>query len=369
MKKTALYQSILRLARWYQEHHRTLPFRDINNPYLIWISEIMLQQTQIKNMLPYYQRFIKNFPTMDALSKISDEEILSYWSGLGYYRRAFHILRSVQEIISKHNGIFPSSYKILLTLPGIGQYTAGAIMSFAYRQPYPILDGNIKRILCRVNQNNHTSQLWRMSAKLVKWVYLWGYDISRFNQALMDLGSLICQPKNPICVQCPLQSICLSYKWKTQDLYPLKKSILISTHQYVLLVPYAFEKGGFLYFLSKSKDDLLKFVWNFPMVRIDPKEKNIERYTMSHIRKIFSDLLFLKISKKKIHFLGLLDHSITHNKLKIFSFVLDIGKSYDTQKMTHETALKSLGYSSILKKSLFLFKRLSKIKTIETTSV
>ncbi len=214
--KTRKFQG--RLLRWYEAHRRALPWRQNPTPYRVWISEIMLQQTQAATVVPYYDRFLKRFPDMKSLARASEHEILELWSGLGYYSRARNIHKAAKLIIKEHGGIFPSENKTIRTLPGVGRYTAGAICSLAFNQPEPVVDGNVRRVLCRLNGIKGRvpeSRYWsQMSALLPRG------EASSFNQAVMELGAIVCAPLRPICSHCPVRDFCRAKKLGIQSASP-----------------------------------------------------------------------------------------------------------------------------------------------------
>ncbi|MFQ3610393.1 MAG: A/G-specific adenine glycosylase [Fimbriimonadales bacterium] len=201
------------LLDWFQHHQRTLPWRGVDDPYYVWVSEIMLQQTQVATVIPYFERFIQRFPTVQALAEAQLDEVLKYWEGLGYYSRARNLWRSAQQIVA-NGGELPRSVDRLRELPGIGAYTAGAIASIAFNLPEPLVDGNVTRVLARLlwlkgNLKSGKAQklLWQIARQLVD-----PQCPGDFNQALMELGSTVCLPALPNCAQCPVQSLCSAYQ-------------------------------------------------------------------------------------------------------------------------------------------------------------
>lgn len=211
------------LINWYSQSKRDLPWRKTNNPYYIWISEIMLQQTQVNTVIPYYENFIASFPTINALANAPIEKIYKCWEGLGYYSRARNLQIAAQMIMEKHNGIFPNSYETILTLKGIGPYTASAIASIAFQIPKGVVDGNVLRILSRVDNNYENIALEKTKKAYQNRMneLIFKDDPSSFNQALMDLGAMICKPKNPHCEKCPIKTHCLAFKNNKQNILPI----------------------------------------------------------------------------------------------------------------------------------------------------
>jgi len=195
------------LLRWYDRRRRDLPWRRTRKPYAIWVAETMLQQTQVKTVIPYYGRFLEAFPTIEALAKSRRERVLTLWSGLGYYRRAQNLQSAAKIIIREHCGKLPRDWRALRALPGIGDYTAGALMSIAFQRRYPALDGNARRVLTRLFGLATEHELRRVAAELVP-----SSHPGEFNQALMELGSTGCLPRKPLCPKCPVAACCAARK-------------------------------------------------------------------------------------------------------------------------------------------------------------
>lgn len=215
-----------RLLKWFQVHARDLPWRRTKDPYAIWVSEVMLQQTQVATVIPYYQRFLERFPTVTDLAEADEQQILKLWEGLGYYRRARQLHRAAQEIVERFGGTFPRSLEDTLSLPGIGRYTAGAITSIAYDAPNPILEGNTIRLLSRLSRlridpTSRDAQrfLWDFAAWL-----LTRNGSGAFNQALMELGNLVCRPQSPACGDCPVATLCPTFAERLQSEIPRPKN-------------------------------------------------------------------------------------------------------------------------------------------------
>ncbi len=211
------------LIKWFEENKRNLPWRRTKDPYKIWISEVMLQQTVSKTVIPYYRAFLKKFPTAKSLSKASKNDLMPLWAGLGYYKRAESLLTAAGEISRRRR--FPESYKELLRLPGFGPYTARAVSSLAFQEPVGVLDGNVIRLLSRFH--GLSVKWWKAAQrrKLQSLADLWvqGQNPAVINQALMEAGSLVCAPRNPHCRICPLQAKCQAFKAGSQGILPLKR--------------------------------------------------------------------------------------------------------------------------------------------------
>ena len=214
------------LLDWYSANKRLLPWRETGDPYKIWVSEVMLQQTTVQAVVPYYEQFVRRFPTVEELAAGSVDEILALWSGLGYYRRARLMHRAAQEI-SGTGGQFPSSYRDLMDLPGVGKYTAAAVASMAYNEVVPVLDGNVERVLSRrlgmsEDPKKSSSRQVLFAAALV---LLDPMRPGESNQALMEIGATICRPRRPKCGVCPLNLNCKAFEAGDQERYPLSAGV------------------------------------------------------------------------------------------------------------------------------------------------
>ncbi|MBL8953884.1 MAG: A/G-specific adenine glycosylase [Myxococcaceae bacterium] len=213
------------LLRWFDLHKRDLPWRGQRDPYAIWVSEIMLQQTQVSTVIPYYRRFLKRFPTVRALSAAALADVLGQWKGLGYYSRARNLHRAAQAIVAEHGGELPRTAAGLRELPGFGRYTSGAVASIAFGEEAPIVDGNVARVLSRVRaieglpgDKAREQRLWAEAAELVK-----GERPGTLNEALMELGATVCLPKAPLCLLCPVSAHCVALKTGRVDELPPAK--------------------------------------------------------------------------------------------------------------------------------------------------
>lgn len=224
MGECATLQSAL--LGWFKLHRRTLPWRTVRSPYRTWVSEVMLQQTQVATVIPYFDRWMKAYPNVAALAAARESDVLKLWEGLGYYSRARCLLRAARVITDEHAGKIPRDLPSLLQIPGVGRYTAGAIASIAHHQPAPVLDGNVMRVLCRVRDLPGDprkpplhEQLWALAAQLAT-----HQDPASINESLMELGALVCTPKKPRCSTCPLAAQCRALKNGTVDMRPSPKA-------------------------------------------------------------------------------------------------------------------------------------------------
>lgn len=228
------------LLHWHQHHNkRTMPWKGEKDAYKIWLSEIILQQTRVEQGLAYYNKFIATYPNIQSLAAAKDDDVFKLWEGLGYYSRCRNLLHAAREIVEKHNAIFPAKYEDILSLKGIGNYTAAAIASFAYNQPYAVLDGNVYRVLSRVfaidlaiDSNKGKKYFAQLSQELID-----THKPALYNQAIMDLGATICKPQQPICDACPLQKMCTAYRQNSISKYPFKeKKLTVTTRWFYYLI-------------------------------------------------------------------------------------------------------------------------------------
>ena len=214
-----------RLLAWYDRHGRkALPWQRSRDPYRIWVSEIMLQQTQVATVIPYYERFLKRFPDIQTLARAKLDSVLHHWTGLGYYARARNLKKAAQKIVREHDGQFPRDIEAVAELPGIGRSTAGAILAFAFGQRHPILDGNVKRVLTRLHamaapvaQRETDATLWNLAD-----LYTPRTRIAEYTQAIMDLGATLCRPRKPDCPACPLRRDCVAYALGEPEKFPVR---------------------------------------------------------------------------------------------------------------------------------------------------
>lgn len=260
------------LLGWFDRQKRQLPWRQTSDPYAIWISEIMLQQTRVETVIPYYERFLLRFPGVTELAQADLEEVLSLWSGLGYYRRARLLHRAAQQIVEKHEGRFPQKWKEALALPGIGRYTAGAILSIAYGEEQPVVDGNVQRVLSRlflledpVGSKELDRACWSIAQEWVQ-----GERPGDLNQALMELGALLCVPQKPACLLCPLRQGCSAAAYARPEEYPRPRA---QTKQTPLTVCWALvRRRGRLLLLQRPDEGLFAGLWELPGLYLDGEE-------------------------------------------------------------------------------------------------
>jgi A/G-specific adenine glycosylase len=253
-----------RLLRWYRAHRRALPWRETSDPYAVLVSEVMLQQTRVAAALPYYTRFLQRFPTFQDLAAARVDDVLAVWSGLGYYGRARRLHQAARLIVRRHNGAFPSEPHAVRELPGVGRYTAGAVLSIAFQQPEPVVDGNVSRVLSRlhgiegdVRSGPVSRQLWEAAEVLLD-----RKQPGDFNQALMELGATLCLPGRPDCSTCPLRSECVACAQSRQDELPTPQPRRRA--QVVQAASVLLRRGRRVLLVQRREEGVLQGLWEFP---------------------------------------------------------------------------------------------------------
>lgn len=323
------------LLAWYHENKRRLPWRDPlrADPYVVWVSEIMLQQTRVEAVIPYFERWMRLFPDVRALAGASEQEVLNAWEGLGYYSRARNLHKAAKIVVDQHNGEIPRDLDELRKLPGIGRYTAGAIASIAFNMDVAALDGNIKRVYARlfdvsepVDSPAGEKILWKLADENVP-----KGQAGDYNQALMDLGATICVPKNPRCLICPVMELCKARENGTQEQRPVMKPKKEVPH-YVYAAGVVIKRGKVLLAQRPSKG-LLGGMWEFPNGRVngDPAKELAKALKMGY-------KLRLRVKRggsvQTREALGVVQHAYTHFKVTVHAFHCEL------ISMPHATNLK-----------------------------
>ncbi len=314
MKHEKQYAPIQRaLLDWFAENAQDLPWRRTKDPYAIWVSEIMLQQTQVQTVVPYYERFLNRFPTVAHLACARLDTVIKLWEGLGYYSRARNLHEAAKKIVTQFGGRLPAAREQLLTLPGIGRYTAGAIASIAFGRREPLVDGNVTRVLCRVfriqgNPKEVTIQkrIWALAETLVP-----DGQAGQFNQALMELGREVCRPRNPDCENCPLNRLCEARQHGEQNSLPVrtrKKPLPF----YTVAVGVIYRSGRILIDKRKS-EGLLGGLWEFP----GGKKQRGESLEAALRREVREEL---GITVRVGRLLAVVDHAYSHFRVRIHAF-------------------------------------------------
>ncbi|QSQ17354.1 A/G-specific adenine glycosylase [Myxococcus landrumensis] len=271
MTPTAAHLASIRtpLLGWYDRNKRDLPWRRTKDPYAIWLSEVMLQQTQVSTVIPYWERFLARFPTVLALASAPLDDVLAGWKGLGYYSRARNLHRAAQEIVSRFGGKLPSSAEDLLSLPGFGRYTSGAVASIAFGEEAPLVDGNVARVFSRLfevegppGDREREATLWELATLLVK-----GERPGDFNQSLMEHGATTCRPENPLCLLCPVRDACGAFRAGRVDELPPAK--VRATPKKLTLALAVWSHADTLLFARRADSGLFGGLWELPAAEVD----------------------------------------------------------------------------------------------------
>jgi A/G-specific adenine glycosylase len=329
-----------KLLGWFRRHQRDLPWRRTRDPYCIWLSEIMLQQTRVATAIPYYERFLETFPSVRALAGAEEEEVLRLWAGLGYYSRARNLQRAAREIVARHGGEFPREFAAALALPGIGNYTAAAILSIAHGAAHAVLDGNVARVIARLEairgdlrEGNRWRALQTSAGRLL--------DISHagdWNQAMMELGATVCTPRAPDCAGCPVAESCRARKLGLAEALPEKRrkrtteKIHLAAAVYldpkgktVLLAPAPGKKASSKKAKQKTEPDgtlsaLFSGLWHFPAVAV---RKNVRTELRRFLQTSGGAAL---ASGAKWIALPPLRHAVTYREITITAFLVRVEK-------------------------------------------
>jgi A/G-specific adenine glycosylase len=336
----------LRLLRWYDKNKRDLPWRKTKDPYAIWVAETMLQQTQVKTVIVYYERFLKFFPTVRALARAPQQQVLRVWSGLGYYRRAENLKRAARQLVRRHEGKVPRIYDELRSLPGIGNYTTGAVLSIAFQQRYPALDGNARRVLSRLFNLTNDKDLHARAIQLI--------PPSRpgdFNQSLMELGATLCTPRAPNCPVCPVTLACaarprihLRARATNQ-----RESVLRNVIWPLAIV----RRRGRILLHHRSTKGLLAHLWELPGGEVAQRSK-----PEAALRR---ELGLLSADLSRPRWIGEFRHSITYRRIRAPIYLFDYcsaGKIHLPSRRWRWTRRSELGnypMSSMTRKALRVF--------------
>ena len=302
-----------RLLAWAETSLRDLPWRQVRDPYRVWVSEIMLQQTRVETVIPYYLHWLKRFPTIASLSQAELGEVLKAWEGLGYYARCRNLHRAAGMVMSKHDGHLPADREALLSLPGIGPYTVGAILSLAFGQDAAVLDGNVRRVFSRLfaisdspSAPETRERLWSLAEELVP-----AGQAGRFNEALMDLGATVCTPRGPSCGLCPLNAVCQGYESGDPESYPPRKRRLPTPHYNVTAG--VIWRDDLLLLAQRPLDGLLGGLWEFPGGKQEPGETLHECL----VRELREELdIEVEVGEK----ITVVRHAFTHFRITVYAF-------------------------------------------------
>lgn len=345
-----------KLILWYEENGRSLPWRSTQNPYYIWLSEIILQQTRIEQGMSYYHRFVETFPTVNDLAAASEQEVLKLWQGLGYYSRARNLHKAARYIVDKLDGIFPTSYELILSLPGVGKYTAAAIASFAFQLPHPVIDGNVYRFISRlygIDIPIGTDQAFRFfEAKLIQLI-----DTKRsgqFNQALMDFGSLYCKPVNPDCDHCVFYQECVARRQRRVEFLPIKKSKTQVRDRwfYYFVLEWLDGDKEMTLMHCREKGDIWQGLYEFPLLE---KQQRINEKELSKESNSFLEQFGLKMLRN-VDIVALAPHKLSHQTIHatFISLKIDSKVPKNTEKYApiEWEKIKSLPVSRLIDRYL-----------------
>ncbi|MEM6281282.1 MAG: A/G-specific adenine glycosylase [Chloroflexota bacterium] len=302
------------LLAWYWQNAADLPWRSNRDPYRVWLSEVMLQQTQIETVKPYYAKFLAAYPTVHDLAAAPLDNVLKLWEGLGYYSRARNMHRAAQRVAHEMDGQFPQTAEGLQALPGVGRYTAGAVASIAYNEPAPVLDGNVIRVFTRlydiaddVTQTATKNHLWQLAEDLVPDEHPGDY-----NQALMELGQTHCRPKNPNCGACPVQAQCAAFANGTQSERPVKRKKAPTPH-YDVAAGMVWNEAGQVLIAQRPLDGLLGGLWEFPGGKQEPGETLPEC-----LKRELREELAMEVDVGEVF--AVVKHAFTHFKITLHAF-------------------------------------------------
>lgn len=347
------------LVAWYQPTARPLPWKAIKNPYFIWLSEIILQQTRVEQGLPYYLKFTKKYPTVVDLAQAPEDDVFKLWEGLGYYSRARNLHAAAKHIVAEHKGVFPTTYKDIRALKGVGEYTAAAVASFAYALPYAVVDGNVYRVLSRFFgiATPIDSTPGKKEFRLLADALLEEKQPALYNQAIMDFGATMCMPKNPLCSICPLQARCQAWDTKSVGELPVKSKKIKKRPRYFYYL--LINHGEQVYVRKRPEGDVWAGLYDFPLielgqlfegmflmeplaqtafweVNIAPKPLQVQRVSPVYKQLLSHQhihALFIEMRAAPEYFMENPDFvAIDRKKIKNFAFPKLIGRYLDQQE-------------------------------------
>lgn len=298
------------LIKWYLTNKRALPWRETRDPYIIWISEIILQQTRVAQGMDYFYRFIERFPDVTALATADEDEVLKYWQGLGYYSRARNLHAAAQMVMNEYEGKFPSSYKNVLSLKGIGEYTAAAIVSAAWGQPYAVVDGNVYRVLSRlfaldtpIDSTKGKKEFAQLATKLLN-----PAEARLHNQAIMEFGALQCVPQKPDCDSCVLQAKCLAYAFNAVQSLPVKQHKAKTRNRYFHYFHIVYDNTTWIH--RRTSGDIWTGLYEFPLIETDEPTDFATLQQSGAFRRLFDDAGEMRITIRRPKEKHILSHQI-----------------------------------------------------------
>jgi len=318
---------ITEVIRWYNENKRDLPWRKTTDPYIIWLSEIILQQTRVEQGMPYFHRFAERFPTVAHFAEAEEDEILKLWQGLGYYSRGRNMHKTAQMVMEEHEGYFPKKYDDLLKLKGIGEYTAAAISSFSANEAKAVVDGNVFRLLSRyfgIDEPINSSKAKKIFTDLANDVIDKRHP-GLSNQAMMEFGSLQCKPKNPLCNTCPLRSSCYAYREGIVDRLPVKlRKTQIRNRYFNYLIAC---KEGKVLFHKRGTNDIWENLFEFPLIEAPELLDVPGLISSTEFKNLFGENVVVKSSY------GPVKHILSHQKLMVnYIFIEEFSEQFEGKK-------------------------------------
>lgn len=334
MAKTLSHPSFLAsaLLAWYPRHHRDLPWRHTRDPYAIWLSEVILQQTRVAQGLPYYETFLAAYPTVQALAAAPEAEVLRYWQGLGYYSRARNMHRTAQQVVAEYGGKFPDSYAELLKLRGIGPYTAAAIASFAFDEAVAVLDGNVYRVLARIFglHSDIAAPSSRKEFQAVADQHIPATAPADFNQAIMEFGAIQCTPAKPDCLFCPLQSSCWAFQHGQVALLPVKSKAKAARTRYFHY--FVLRHGEQTYLRERREKDIWQGLYDFALA-----ETTVPELPMAELSRHLDALGAALDTSQAAEPTAAYRHVLSHQKLEVRFYPMTLAKPLP------EATLRDLG--------------------------
>jgi A/G-specific adenine glycosylase len=320
-----------KLISWYHQNKRDFPWRETTDPYKIWLSEIILQQTQAAQGLPYYEKFVAQYPTVFDLHRANENDVLKLWQGLGYYSRARNLKKTAAIVVENYAGVFPKTYKELLKLKGIGPYTAAAIASFSFKEVVPTIDGNVFRVLSRffdvdldIAKTQNRAYFENLALEIID-----QNQPDLFNQAMMEFGATHCKPKNPLCDNCVFQVNCLAFGHKTISERPVKSKLQKPKTRFLNYFIIK-DKTGNIVVNQRTNQDIWQGLYEFPLI-----ENEIINFTENHLKTLIT-VLPIKIYPDDIVFLSQKKHQLTHQTLMINFYEINIDMEINHAKPIEE---------------------------------
>ncbi len=346
--RSALQQFRYSLLEWYSASDRPLPWKGKKDPYLIWLSEIILQQTRVEQGLPYYQKFVENYPTVHDLAQAPEDDVIKLWEGLGYYSRARNMHAAAKFIVSEYGGNFPDTYREILNLKGVGPYTAAAIASFAFDLPYAVVDGNVYRVLSRyfdIEEPIDTTAGKKLFSQLASQLI----DTEKpatYNQAIMDFGATHCTPKAPACATCLLQPGCVAYNNSKVRQLPVKSKKIVKKVRYFHYLITDYE--GYVAIHKRQQKDIWQGLYEFPMLELDHSTRNFEELNST---KAWAELIQEKdLTLKKIS--PPYQQVLTHQKIIAVFYELEaksaVENYYESVTVTDRKNLNTFAFPKLI---------------------